>query len=167
MLRRARSVKGSHIDIALAPPFLYLQPSRIVPAGKQLRILRRAPAWVGAPPSSRGLPYTPRNLAPMPTVEQVREALVEVKDPELNLGILELGLVYDITTEGEKGENVTVMMTLTSPMCPVGPMFKKSVEDHVLAIEGVEIANVEITFTPPWDPATMASDDVKAMLGIW
>ena len=103
----------------------------------------------------------------MPTVEQVREALVEVKDPELNLGILELGLVYDITTEGENGETVTVMMTLTSPMCPVGPMFKKSVEDRVLAIEGVKSANVEITFTPPWDPATMASDDVKVMLGIW
>jgi metal-sulfur cluster biosynthetic enzyme len=46
-------------------------------------------------------------------------------------------------------------------------MFKKSVEDRVLAIEGVQSANVEITFTPPWDPATMASDDVKAMLGIW
>ncbi len=103
----------------------------------------------------------------MPTVEQVREALVEVMDPELNLGILELGLVYDISTEGTDGEDVTVMMTLTSPMCPVGPMFKKSVEDHVLAIEGVKKANVEITFNPPWDPRTMASDDVKAMLGIW
>ena len=103
----------------------------------------------------------------MPTAEQIRDALVEVKDPELNLGILELGLVYDITTEGEDGENVTVMMTLTSPMCPVGPMFKKSVEDHVLAVEGVKSAKVEITFMPPWDPATMASDDVKAMLRIW
>jgi metal-sulfur cluster biosynthetic enzyme len=103
----------------------------------------------------------------MPTVEQVREALTDVKDPELNLGILELGLVYDIAAEGENGENVTVMMTLTSPMCPVGPMFKQSVEDHVLAIEGVKTANVEITFEPPWDPRTMASDDVKALLGIW
>jgi metal-sulfur cluster biosynthetic enzyme len=103
----------------------------------------------------------------MPTVEQVREALTDVKDPELNLGILELGLVYDILVDGESGEHVTVMMTLTSPMCPVGPMFKKSVEDHVRAIDGVKSANVEITFTPPWDPKTMASDDVKAMLGIW
>lgn len=103
----------------------------------------------------------------MPTAEQVREALVEVKDPELNLGILELGLVYDVTTEGENGENVNVMMTLTSPMCPVGPMFKKSVEDRVLAVDGVKSAKVEITFTPPWDPRTMASDDVKVMLGIW
>ncbi len=59
------------------------------------------------------------------------------------------------------------MMTLTSPMCPVGPMFKKSVEDKVLSLEGVKDANVEITFTPPWDPRTMASDDVKVLLGIW
>jgi metal-sulfur cluster biosynthetic enzyme len=49
----------------------------------------------------------------------------------------------------------------------VGPMFKKSVEDHVLAVEGVKSATVDITFSPPWDPATMASDDVKAALGIW
>ena len=103
----------------------------------------------------------------MPTVEQVREALVEVMDPELNLGILDLGLVYDITAEGENGEDVGVMMTLTSPMCPVGPMFVQSVKDHVMALEGVKNATVEITFTPPWDPRTMASDDVKAMLGIW
>jgi metal-sulfur cluster biosynthetic enzyme len=103
----------------------------------------------------------------MPTVDQVRTALVEVKDPELNLGILELGLVYDVAVEGENGEHVTVTMTLTSPMCPVGPMFKKSVEDHVLAVEGVKTATVDITFTPPWDPKTMASDDVKVMLGIW
>ena len=103
----------------------------------------------------------------MPTVEQVREALVDVKDPELNLGILELGLIYDITVEGENGEHVNVMMTLTSPMCPVGPMFKQSVVDKVLSLDGVKDANVEITFTPPWDPRTMASDDVKVLLGIW
>ena len=88
----------------------------------------------------------------MPTVEQVREALIEVKDPELNLGILELGLVYDITTEGETGENVTVMMTLTSPMCPVGPMFKKSVEDHVLAIEGVKTPTLRSPSRRPGTP---------------
>ena len=103
----------------------------------------------------------------MPTVDQIREALVVVMDPELNLGILDLGLIYDISVEGDNGEYATVMMTLTSPMCPVGPMFKKSVEDHVLAVEGVKTANVEITFTPPWDPKTMASDDVKVLLGIW
>lgn len=103
----------------------------------------------------------------MPTVEQVRTALEVVKDPELNLGVLELGLIYDVNVEGDAQEHVNVLMTLTSPMCPVGPMFKKSVEDHVLAVDGVKTAKVEITFSPPWDPATMASDDVKATLGIW
>ena len=103
----------------------------------------------------------------MPSVAQVREALTEVQDPELNLGILELGLVYDVAVEGADGEHVTVTMTLTSPMCPIGPQFKKSVEDRVLAIDGVKDATVDITFTPPWDPHTMASDDVKVLLGIW
>jgi len=103
----------------------------------------------------------------MATPEQVREALQEVKDPELNIPILDLGLVYDVAVEGDNGEHVNVTMTLTSPMCPVGPMFKKSVEDKVLSVEGVKTANVDITFTPPWDPKEMASDDVKMMLGIW
>jgi metal-sulfur cluster biosynthetic enzyme len=103
----------------------------------------------------------------MPTVDEVRTSLVDVKDPELDLGIIELGLVYGVDVAGDAGEHVTVTMTLTSPMCPVGPMFKKSVQDHVLAIDGVKTATVDITFTPPWDPKTMASDDVKAALGIW
>jgi metal-sulfur cluster biosynthetic enzyme len=103
----------------------------------------------------------------MPTADDIRNALTEVKDPELNLGILELGLVYDISVQGEGSEHVNVVMTLTSPMCPVGPMFKKSVEDRVLAVDGVKTATVDITFSPPWDPATMASEEVKAALGIW
>ena len=52
-------------------------------------------------------------------------------------------------------------------MCPVGPMFKEAVESKVRSLPGVEKASVEITFTPPWDPRTMASDDAKVLLGIW
>jgi metal-sulfur cluster biosynthetic enzyme len=52
-------------------------------------------------------------------------------------------------------------------MCPVGPMFKAAVESKVKSMDGVSVANVEITFTPPWDPRTMASDDAKVQLGIW
>ena len=103
----------------------------------------------------------------MVTTEIVREALKEVEDPELNLGILELGLVYDVTCEGVDGSDVTVLMTLTSPMCPVGPMFKQAVQSKVESVEGVKNASVEITFSPPWDPRTMASEDVKLALGIW
>jgi metal-sulfur cluster biosynthetic enzyme len=101
------------------------------------------------------------------TQEQVYEALKDVQDPELHLGIIELGLVYGVQIAGEQKDDVTVTMTLTSPMCPVGPMFKEAVVSKVRSMEGVAKANVEITFTPPWDPRTMASDDVKVQLGIW
>ncbi len=103
----------------------------------------------------------------MVTAELVREALKDVDDPELNMGILDLGLVYDVVCEGPAGEEVTVTMTLTSPMCPVGPMFKQAVLSKVESVEGVKQANVEITFSPPWDPRTMASEDVKLALGVW
>jgi metal-sulfur cluster biosynthetic enzyme len=46
-------------------------------------------------------------------------------------------------------------------------MFKAAVESKVLSLDGVKKAEVEITFTPPWDPRTMASDDAKVQLGIW
>jgi len=103
----------------------------------------------------------------VPTPDQIRESLRDVNDPELGIPILDLGLVYGIDCEGAKQENVTVTMTLTSPMCPVGPMFKQAVLSKVEAVEGVESAKVDITFDPPWDPREMASDDVKLQLGIW
>jgi metal-sulfur cluster biosynthetic enzyme len=103
----------------------------------------------------------------MPTQEEVREALKEVEDPELHMGIIDLGLIYGVDVAGAENEDVKVTMTLTSPMCPVGPMFKAAVESKVLSLEGVKKAEVEITFTPPWDPRTMASDDAKVQLGIW
>jgi metal-sulfur cluster biosynthetic enzyme len=103
----------------------------------------------------------------MPTVDQVREALTTVEDPELNMGIVDLGLVYGIDVDGPASENVTVTMTLTSPMCPIGPMFRQMVVDKVEGLEGVKTARVDITFSPPWDPRTMASDDAKVQLGIW
>jgi metal-sulfur cluster biosynthetic enzyme len=114
--------------------------------------------------ASPGYPITEDTMV---TEERVREALTEVQDPELHMGILELGLVYDVNVEGPEGEDVNVVMTLTSPMCPVGPMFKQSVQSKVESIEGVKNVKVDITFTPPWDPKTMASDDVKVALGIW
>ncbi len=103
----------------------------------------------------------------MPKADEVRESLKEVLDPELHLSIIDLGLVYGVEVEGAKDEHVTVTMTLTSPMCPVGPQFRKDVLDKVQGMPGVETAKVDITFSPPWDPREMASDDVKMMLGIW
>ena len=103
----------------------------------------------------------------MPTPDEVREALREVQDPELMMSMVELGLIYGIDVNGERNQDVTVTMTFTSPMCPVGPQFKSAVEEKTKSVEGVETVNVEITFTPPWDPKTMASEDAKFDLGIW
>ena len=103
----------------------------------------------------------------MPTQEEVREALKTVEDPELHIGSSDLGLIYGVEVAGPASDEVSVTMTLTSPMCPVGPMFKAAVESRVKSMDGVNVANVEITFTPPWDPRTMAGDDAKVQLGIW
>jgi metal-sulfur cluster biosynthetic enzyme len=103
----------------------------------------------------------------MPTIETVREALADVMDPELNLSITSLGLVYDVRVGGERNEKVEVDMTLTSPMCPVGPEFKQAVESRVAEIPGAEAVEVNLVFSPPWDPRTMADDDAKLQLGIW
>lgn len=104
----------------------------------------------------------------MPSQEMVREALRDVQDPELMMSMVDLGLIYGIDVAGaSEPQDVTVTMTFTSPMCPVGPQFKKSVEDKVNSLDGVKSVTVEITFVPPWDPRIHASEDAKFDLGIW
>lgn len=100
-----------------------------------------------------------------PTTDEIRDAIREVEDPELGMSILDLGLVYGI--EIDDGGLVTVEMTLTSPACPVGPMIQGHVYHVVRWMDGVEDVEVDLVWDPPWDPRTMASDDVKLMLGIW
>ena len=89
----------------------------------------------------------------MPTVEQVRDALRAVKDPELNLNVIDLGLVYEVTV-GEGGE-VHVEMTLTSPGCPVGPEMLSEAQAVLEKIDGVTKADVELVWEPYWTPEKM------------
>jgi len=100
----------------------------------------------------------------MVTQEQVLEAIQVVEDPEIGMSIMDLGLIYNTEIEDS---HVTVTMTLTTPFCPAGPMITGQVESVVMAIPGVEKVDVDVTFSPPWDPKTMASDEIKAMLGYW
>jgi len=102
--------------------------------------------------------------AQIPTNEEIMEKLREVNDPEINLSIVELGLVYG--AEFEDG-TVTVTMTLTSPGCPLGPVIRGEAYAKLKQIPGVKDVDVNIVWSPPWDPRTMASEDVKMMLGIW
>jgi metal-sulfur cluster biosynthetic enzyme len=102
----------------------------------------------------------------MPSKDEVMEAIRPVKDPELDFSIVDLGLVYDIELD-EESKSVVVKMTLTSPACPVGPQIMGAVHTQCLDLDEVEDVDVQLVWTPLWDPSQMASDDVKMMLGIW
>ena len=102
--------------------------------------------------------------ATVPTYDELRAKLAEVQDPEINMSIVELGLVYDIQMEDG---TVYVTMTLTSPGCPLGPIIRGEAYAKLKELPGVKDVDVQIVWNPPWDPRTMASDDVKMMLGIW
>lgn len=95
--------------------------------------------------------------------ETVLTALRTVKDPEVGVNIVDLGLVYTIQTrEGE----VDVEMTLTTPACPAGPEILRNAAAAIEAIEGVQKANVKLVMTPPWTPDRM-SDDARDEMGIF
>jgi metal-sulfur cluster biosynthetic enzyme len=100
-----------------------------------------------------------------PNVEEIWEVLKQVQDPELHMGIVDLGLVYhvDIDDDGL----VSIDLTLTSPGCPIGPMIQGQAYHLLTQLPGVEDVEVNLVWDPPWDPRTMASDEVKMMLGIW
>ena len=105
----------------------------------------------------------------MVTEEQVINALKPIEDPELHLGIVDLGLIYEAQisqAEGGQGDAVKVRMTFTSPFCPYGPALRAQVQQAVVALPGVTDAKVDIVFTPPWDPRTMATEDAKIALGL-
>jgi len=102
----------------------------------------------------------------IPNKEEIFEALRPIVDPELNLSIVDLGLIYDAEPD-EEAHRVLVKMTLTSPACPVGPQIMGAVHSTCLQLEDVDDVEIELVWVPPWDPRTMASEDVRMMLGIW
>ena len=96
----------------------------------------------------------------------VLEALKPVQDPEIALSIVDLGLVYGADVDDEE-KKVTVRMTLTSPMCPYGPMIVQEVNEVLKLLPDIKETHVDIGWDPQWDPKTMASDEVKDIMGIW
>ena len=90
-------------------------------------------------------------------------ALKTVYDPEIPVDIYELGLIYDISSNGNK---VNIKMTLTAPACPVAEEMPKWVEVAVLDVEGVKDVIVEMVFDPPWDISLM-SDEARLALNMY
>ncbi|HEU5002854.1 MAG TPA: metal-sulfur cluster assembly factor [Actinomycetota bacterium] len=100
----------------------------------------------------------------MATVEQVREALKVVTDPEIGINIVDLGLVYDVAVD-EEG-NALVTYTLTSMGCPVGPLFEQEIREAVGGMEGISSVTATMTMQPPWGPEKM-SEFAKSALGFF
>jgi len=99
----------------------------------------------------------------MTNVEAIRRALRQVKDPEINLSVIDLGLIYDIELSDD-GE-VDIKMTLTSPGCPSGPEMLGDVDRVVRALDGVTDVNVELVWEPYWTPERI-DPRVRAFLGL-
>jgi metal-sulfur cluster biosynthetic enzyme len=111
----------------------------------------------------------PKKPERMPDTKEAMEAdtqkkpivtvLKDIEDPELGVDIWTLGLIYNLDV---KEKTVDVRMTFTSIMCPVGPMIVQTVKDKVTALESVDNVNVEVTFSPAWQP----TDELREMLGV-
>lgn len=98
----------------------------------------------------------------MVTEKDVRRALRKVKDPELNLDLVVLGLIYDIDVQET---HVKAAISLTSPFCPVAGQILDEAKAAIEGVEGVESAEVELTFQPPWTPDRI-DPIIRASLGI-
>ena len=94
--------------------------------------------------------------------EKIVRTLKTIYDPEIPVDIYELGLIYDVFVNEDN--HVKVIMTLTTPNCPVAETLPVEVEDKVKSIKGVVDAKVELTFEPPWTRDLM-SEEAKLELG--
>jgi metal-sulfur cluster biosynthetic enzyme len=108
-----------------------------------------------------GLDAAPSDHASAVSADQVKAALRRVKDPELNLNIVDLGLIYGISVDGAL---VNVDMSLTSPGCPSGPEIMTDAEREVRAIPGVSDVAMNLVWSPPWTPERI-EPRVRAYLG--
>lgn len=99
-----------------------------------------------------------------PLKQQVIAAIQTVYDPEIPINIWEVGLIYEVNVDDDGKAHV--LMTLTSPNCPVAESLPNDVKTVVAAVEGVTEAEVEITWDPPWDPEMM-SEAAQLELGFY
>ena len=113
--------------------------------------------------SPAGTPATPEALE-----KGVWDAMRTCYDPEIPVNIVDLGLIYNcqITPLSEGSNRVEVKMTLTAPGCGMGPMLQQDVQNKLLSIEGVDDANVELVWDPPWNQSMM-TDAAKLQLGLY
>ena len=96
------------------------------------------------------------------TINEIKKKLSTIKDPELGINIYDLGLIYDVNID--KGNNIKIIMTLTTVNCPVADSFPLDVAKNISSLENIGQVKVKLTFDPPWNKDLM-SDDAKLALG--
>lgn len=102
------------------------------------------------------------------TFKQIGEALQPVQDPEIHMSVVDLGLIYGAQiSDLKEGKAVKLTMSLTSPACPYGPMLLASVHGALAKVPGVRDVDVDLSFSPNWDPRSMATEEAKDQLGIY
>ncbi len=94
---------------------------------------------------------------------KIAEILKTVFDPEISVNIYDMGLIYKINIDDDK--NVKILMTLTSPNCPVAENLPAEVNDKVRTVESIKDVEVELTFEPPWNK-DMMSETALLELGL-
>lgn len=103
------------------------------------------------------------NISFMELKDKIIQELKTCFDPEIPVDVYELGLIYEVNVD--PGNNVEVIMTLTSPSCPVAESLPAEIEEKVKNVDGVNEVKLELTFDPPWD-MEMMSEEAKLELGM-
>ncbi len=109
-------------------------------------------------------PNNDKELTKKEVEKQIIEVLKTIYDPEIPVDIYELGLIYEINVDDDF--NVEIVMTLTSPSCPVAETLPPEVEEKVNGLWSVKSAKVNLTWEPPWDK-DMMSEEAKVELGLY
>ena len=100
--------------------------------------------------------------------EEVMHALQAVEDPELDISIVDLGLVYAVRFEDrDEGKHAEIDLTLTSPGCPAAPEIMAAAHRAALQTDRLERVHINLVWTPRWDPRVHATEDARMDMGIW
>lgn len=117
-------------------------------------------------PSSAG---PGRVASPEQLEKEIWQAMRTCYDPEIPVNVVDLGLIYDCKVSplaDASGHQANVKMTLTAPGCGMGPVLAQDVQNKLLSIEGIDEANVELVWDPPWNQGMM-TEEAKLQLGLY
>jgi len=97
----------------------------------------------------------------MSQLDQIYEQLRRVNDPELNINVVDLGLIYDVTLSDEG--NLSITMTLTTPGCPLHDSIVNGVKHAVASVDGIKDVDVDLVWSPAWTPERMTEAGRRAL----